>query len=177
VTDQGGNPLLNRPRPLVIGVGNRHRRDDAVGLVTAEHLAPRLGERARVVSFEEESTGLLDLWEGVPLVVVVDALPSRGAPGRIHRFADHLAEALSEPSVTSTHALSLGEVWRLGESLGRLPGRLVVFGVEGAAFEPGIGLSPAVAESVRPVTEAVEAEILRFSHPERAVPAELSADA
>jgi len=38
-------------RPLVIGVGNRHRRDDALGLEAAGRLQPRLAERARVVPY------------------------------------------------------------------------------------------------------------------------------
>ena len=153
------NPDL--PRPLVIGVGNRHRRDDAVGLETADRIERRLGDRIRVVPFDGESTGLLDLWTGAGLVILVDAIPSHGHPGRIHRFEGDLSALAAEPPTTSTHGLSVGEVWRLGASLGRLPDRLVVFGVEGEEFTPGVGLSAAVARSVDTVTEAVVAEVGR----------------
>ncbi|MGP8072512.1 MAG: hydrogenase maturation protease [Thermoplasmata archaeon] len=146
-------------RTLVIGVGNRHRRDDAVGLEAAARLGPRLGERARVVPFEGESTGLLELWKGVPLVVLVDAVPAQGQPGRIHRVEGRLAERLRGPTTSSTHGLSVGEVWQLGASLDQLPERLVVFAVEGEDFSPGVGLSPAVARSVDPVTDAVLHEV------------------
>lgn len=149
------------PRPLVIGVGNLHRRDDAVGLETAERVERRLGDRIRVVPFGGESTGLLDLWAGAGLVVVVDALSSHGHPGRIHRFEGDLSALLTEPPTTSTHALGVGQVWKLGSSLGQLPQRLVVFGVEGQEFAPGVGLSPAVARSIEPLTEAVIAEVAR----------------
>ena len=148
------------PQPLVIGVGNRHRSDDAVGLEAAARVTPRLEGRARVVPFDGESTGLLDLWAGAGLVVLVDALRPQGTPGRIHRFDGNWAELLAEPPTSSTHALSVGEVWRLGASLGQLPDRLVIFGVEGEQFTPGIGLSPSVARSLDAVTEAVVAEVL-----------------
>ncbi len=147
--------------PLVIGVGNRHRRDDAVGLEVAEMAEKSLRGLVRVVSFDGESTGLLDLWTGAGLVVLVDALPSHGIPGKIHRFEGDLTPLLSVQPTSSTHGLSVGEVWRLGASLGQLPDRLVVFGVEGAEFTPGVGLSPAVARSVDYLAAAVVVEVLR----------------
>ncbi|HLM90532.1 MAG TPA: hydrogenase maturation protease [Thermoplasmata archaeon] len=146
-------------RPLVIGVGNRHRRDDALGLEAAGRLQPRLAERARVVPYEGESTGLLELWNRVPLVVLVDAVPAQGHPGRIHRVEGDLVERLTRPTTTSTHGLSVGEAVRLGASLDQLPGRLVVFAVEGEDFSPGVGLSPSVARAVDPVADAVLAEV------------------
>ncbi len=163
MTERGGGAATSGSRTLVIGVGNRHRRDDALGLETAERVEARLRGRARVVPFDGESTGLLDLWSGAGLVVLVDALRSRGHPGRIHRFDGDLADLLSEEPTASTHALSVGEVWRLGASLGQLPERLVVFGVEGEQFAPGIGLSPAVARSMDALSDAVVAEVLE--HP------------
>jgi hydrogenase maturation protease len=152
---------MDPPRPLVIGVGNRHRHDDAVGLEAVEQVRKQLGERARVVPYDGESTGLLDLWAGVGFVILVDALSSRGAPGRIHRFEGDLTPLLDEPATTSTHGLSVGETWRLGQTLGQLPDRLVVLGVEGDDFSPGLGLSPAVARSLSPLGGAILAEVLR----------------
>ncbi|HXQ48953.1 MAG TPA: hydrogenase maturation protease [Thermoplasmata archaeon] len=146
-------------RPLVIGVGNRHRHDDAIGLEAVDRVRERLGDRVRALPYDGESTGLLDLWAGVSLVVLVDALRSHGAPGRIHRFEGDLAPLLAEPATTSTHGLSVGEVWRLGRSLGQVPDRLVVLGVEGEDFSPGIGLSPPVARSLGPLTGAIVAEL------------------
>ncbi len=160
MTDRAVTLPSSERRPLVIGVGNRHRGDDAVGLEVAERVGKRLGELARVVPFEGESTGLLDLWEGAPLVVLIDALRSQGSPGRIHRFDGSLSGLLPEPAISSTHALSLGEVWRLGESLGMLPDRLVVFGVEAEEFSLGSGFSPEVARALDPLTDGIVLEIL-----------------
>ncbi len=152
---------MGAPRPLVIGVGNLHRHDDAVGLEVADQVRERLGDRVRVVSFSGESTGLLDVWSGASLVVVVDAIRSHGTPGQLHRFEGDLSPLLAENPTSSTHGLSVAEAWRLGRSLEQLPERLVVFGVEGEDFSPGIGLTPAVARSLGSLTGAVVAEVLR----------------
>ncbi|MEU3191804.1 peptidase M52, partial [Streptomyces sp. NPDC006992] len=45
--------------------------------------------------------------------------------------------------------------------LGRLPGRLVVYAVEGADASLGEGLTPAVAAALDPLVERVRAEITR----------------
>ncbi len=154
-------PVTANHRPLVIGVGNVHRHDDAVGLEAADQVGARLGDRVRVVRFDGESTGLLDLWAGVGFVVLVDAIPSQGNPGRFHRFVGDLSRVLSESPAASTHGLSVGEAWRLGATLHQLPDRLVVFGVEGDDFSPGIGLSPAVLRVLGSLTGAIVAEIAR----------------
>jgi len=146
-------------RPLVVGVGNRHRHDDAVGLDAADRVRQQLGDRVRVVAFDGESTGLLDLWEGVGSVVLVDAVRTHLTPGRIHRFEGDLSPLLAEPATTSTHGLTVGEAWKLGRSLGQLPDRLVVFGVEGVDFSPGVGLSPAVARALGPLVGAIVTEV------------------
>ena len=51
----------------------------------------------------------------------------------------------------STHAFGVGEVIELARALGRLPGRVIVYGVEGAEFAACDGLSPAVAAAVEPL--------------------------
>jgi hydrogenase maturation protease len=170
-------PELSDRTPLVIGVGNRHRGDDALGLEIAERVRRRGPAYVRVVSFEGESTGLLDLWSGAGLVILVDALSPHGHPGRLRRFEGDLSTLLSEPSTASTHAFSVGQAWKLAHTLGQLPDRLVVFGVEGEDFSPGDGLSPHVAGSLERAVEAVVAEVSRGSVVERGDPAEEVVDA
>ena len=65
-------------RPLVIGVGNAARGDDAAGLLAAR----RLGG----IELEGDPTALLDLFDGIDEAAVVDAVRSGAAPGTVHRF-------------------------------------------------------------------------------------------
>ena len=143
---------------LVIGVGNANRRDDGVGLAVASRLRTRPARPARIVEFEGEGTGLLDLWEDERFVVVVDAVRSGAEPGTIHRIDTSGPFVFPSKPSTSTHGLSVGEAVHLGRSLGRLPGQLVVYGVEGSEFTPGDELSPPVARSVDRVVESILAE-------------------
>jgi hydrogenase maturation protease len=155
---------------MVIGVGNRHRHDDAVGLDVAARVASRLGDRARVVAFDGESTGLLDLWADAALVVLVDAVASGGPAGRVRRFEGDLGALPVGPPTSSTHGLGLAEVWRLGSALGQLPERAVLFGIEGQDFAPGIGLTPEVARSVDAVVGLVAAELAEVGPSARGAP-------
>jgi hydrogenase maturation protease len=108
---------------------------------------------------EGEPAGLLDAWEGAESAVIVDAVSSGASPGTLHRF-----DAVTDPLPTatfghSTHALGLAEAVELGRALGRLPGRLIVYGIEGQRFDAGAGLSPAVDRAVDRLCEKLRAEL------------------
>ena len=132
----------------VIGLGNEWRGDDGVGLEVARRV------RGRVL--EGEPLALVVVVDGEDDVVLVDAVSSDAAPGTIFRF-----EAGDEPLPTplfgasSTHALGLADAVELARSLGRLPQRVVVYGIEGESFAFGKGLSAAVAAAADRVTEEV----------------------
>lgn len=140
---------------LVIGFGNEHRRDDAVGLVVARRLKNAVPERVRVLEESGGGTALIDRWKDAEAVILIDAAHSGARPGTVHRLDGH-----SEPIPTgffrcSTHAFGVGEAVELARALGRLPRCLVVYGIEGEAFETGLGLSPKVEKAVEKVVECV----------------------
>jgi hydrogenase maturation protease len=141
----------------VIGVGNAYRGDDAVGLLVARRLRARGLE---AIEEEGEPVALIDTFAGRDTVVLVDAVRSGSAPGTVHR-ADVSDRSLPSALLgsTSTHAIGLGEAIELARALGRLPRRIVVFGVEGARFDAGAALSPDVAAAVPRLVESVAAEL------------------
>jgi hydrogenase maturation protease len=137
-------------RTVVIGVGNALRSDDGVGPAVADRLRA-LAAGVDVVTCEDEPTRLLDAWSGAEAALVVDAVSSGAAPGSVHRF-DASAQALPAGVFRgSTHAFGVGETIELARALGRLPQRVVVYGVEGAGFAAGEGLSPEVEAVVEPL--------------------------
>ena len=141
-------------------VGNRWRTDDAVALEIGERLRATLPDEVDVVLHEGEPTALLDDWDGLDAVWVVDAVSSGANPGMIHRFDAGEDAVPAELFRTSTHHLSLAEAVELARALERLPRRVVVVGIEGATFGVGEGLSPRVAEAVDPVVDLIEEEVL-----------------
>lgn len=144
------------PRVLVLGIGNRFRSDDGVGPAVADRLRALgipAGERSG------EGAELIEAWQGHDAVIVVDACQSGAPPGTVLRI-----DAAAEPLPTglfrySSHLFGLAEAVETARALGRLPGRLVVYGVEGAAFGFGDALTPAVAAAVDEVVRRVAAEV------------------
>ena len=158
---------------LVIGVGNRYRSDDGAGL----EVAARLRSRAEMVVCETEGepVGLLDVWEGEEAVIVVDAVSSGAVPGTIHRL-DASAAALpaSIAGAPSTHAVGLGQAIELARTLGRLPAKLIVYGIEGESFSAGEQLTPRVQAALETLVEQIHQEA---QEPEEERPQALSDDA
>ena len=168
-------------RPLVVGLGNPDRGDDGVGAHVLAALRVRLatpsatgrfhgpfGELPRVVAHAGGGLGLLDLWEDTPLVIVVDALRSGDPPGTVHRYD---VSAAPLPVVTrgaSTHDLGLAECLELARTLGRLPPRVIVLGVEARSFEHGEPLGEACSAATTTVVRMVLDELARFAAGRRA---------
>ncbi|MFF3632542.1 hydrogenase maturation protease [Streptomyces sp. NPDC002164] len=151
---------------LVIGIGNEFRRDDGAGWAVVALLGEQSTRRPLPVDTvlarsDGEPGRLIALWENVGLAVVVDAcfLPS-AHPGRTHRWCDDPAGVLRAAAGRhSTHGLGLAEALRLGESIGSLPDRLVLYAVEGADYSPGLGLTPEVAHAVPRLARRITVDI------------------
>lgn len=159
-------------RVLVIGVGNELRGDDGAGIAVARQVRARglkpgvLGPKpgVDVREHEGEPTALLEIWHGADAVVLVDAVRSGAPPGTIHRFELRGAPLPARWSgSSSTHAFALAEAIELARSLHRLPGRLVVFGVEGRTFAAGAELSPEVRRVLPAVADAVGHEAVTLA--------------
>ena len=136
---------------VVIGVGNRYRRDDGVGPAAVAAVRALRLPGVRVLGCGAETTAILDAWEGARLAVVVDAAAG-GSPGRVRQSA--LADLVEQPPVSS-HELSLTQAYELARVLDRAPARVVVVTVDVADTGHGLGLSPAVAAALPEVVRVV----------------------
>jgi hydrogenase maturation protease len=134
---------------LIIGFGNPDRGDDAAGPMVARGLAGRVA--ARVLERHGDALALLDEWGDATSLVLVDAAAPMGVPGRIHRLDLAQSDLPREFSSGSTHAFGLPEAVALSRRLGTLPGRVVVYAIEGACFDLGAAVSPAVEAAVERV--------------------------
>lgn len=144
---------------MVIGVGNLDRGDDAVGRLVASALRVTVPEGVIVVESDGDPAAIMDAWAGAGLAVVIDAMVSGAPPGTVRRF-----DATDDPlpaavDLASTHGLGAAEAVELARSLGRLPDRLLVYGVEGISFHPGAPMSGPVAAAVEVARGMVAAEV------------------
>ncbi|MGD2063396.1 MAG: hydrogenase maturation protease [Nitrospirota bacterium] len=151
-------PSPNPHPPLVIGIGNGLRGDDAAGPMVAALLNRRLGGEVALVSGGDVAE-LIALWEGREAVVVVDAMTSGRPPGTVVRYDGVLGSLPVQMFARSTHAFGLAEAVELSRALGALPARLVIYGIELASTTVGSDPSPAVVAAVQVVVEAIAAEV------------------
>ena len=150
---------LGRPRVLVIGVGNPYRRDDAAGREAVRRLRDRAPHVIATLEHDGEGTSLMEAWQGVDLVIVVDAVSSGAPPGTVQRF-DVRSEPLPAAILRdSTHAVGVPDAVELARALGRLPPRLIVYGIEGRAFDAGEALSPEVERAVDEVISRILGDV------------------
>ncbi|HYN34699.1 MAG TPA: hydrogenase maturation protease [Ilumatobacteraceae bacterium] len=152
------------PPVTVIAVGNPYRRDDGVGAAVLSLVGESLGcdARVRLLELDGEPVRMMLAWEGSSTVWIVDATSSDRPPGSIHEVdAARLREADDAwRGVGGGHALGLSEAVDLAAVLCMLPDELRVLGIEGASFDHGEGLSPAVSAAV-PVAAALLVAAIR----------------
>lgn len=142
----------------VLGIGSPHG-DDAVGWRLIERLQERCDLPAAVAAVTPMR--LLDHIQPEGDLVIVDACAVELPPGTLVRCV------WPDPRIAvgrhrSTHEFGVAETLRMAEALGRLSGRVVVFGVAIAAPIPGDTLTPAVAACLPELERLVVAEIYRL---------------
>ena len=138
---------------VVIGIGNEFRSDDAVGLMTVRKLRSEAPEGLGLIEHNGEGASLLETWKNCDLVFVVDAVSSGARSGSIHRFFANTERIPEDLFSSSSHAFGLAQAIEMSRVLGQLPQCLIVYGIEGKAFEAGQNLSPDV--------EAASVEVIK----------------
>ena len=155
-------------RILVAGIGNIFLGDDGFGPEVMRRVPERVvGPHVRVVDYGIRGMHLAyDLLDGCEALVLVDALPARGAPGTLHVFeADH--ESLSAGTGLDAHAMDPAAVFASLNALGGTPPYTVVVGCEVGDVSEGIGLSESVAAAVPDAVQAIDDVVKRLLTPVR----------
>lgn len=152
-------------RPLVIGVGNRARADDAAGLIVAE----RLSDEAPVLLSGGDPADLIAAWAGMDWVILVDAVTT-GAPAGTVMVRELLESTLPTGTVHSSHGLGPMEGLEIGRALEMLPGRLTLVGIEGATFDLGEGISAAVSRAAEVAATTIRTLLESQGHLDAARP-------
>jgi hydrogenase maturation protease len=140
---------------LVLCVGNPDRGDDGAGRLVAALLRGRVPADVVVAECDGGAAGVIEAFSGVDCVFVIDAAVSGASAGTIHRVDCAAGEALPAGRAASSHGLGVAEAIALARMLGCLPRQCVVYAIEGARFDVGADVSPAVADAAREVAEGV----------------------
>jgi hydrogenase maturation protease len=143
-------------RVLLVGIGNEFRRDDGAGIFAARRIK---GQKFPLITIKEEAgegTALMEAWNKADAVILVDAVSSHRRPGTIDRLDLRSMAVPKSVRLFSTHAFGVAQAVELARSMGTLPAKVVLLGVEGEDFSPGSGLS----SSVQTVMSRLEKMIL-----------------
>jgi hydrogenase maturation protease len=164
----------DRPRCIVIGVGNPDRGDDAAGRAVARELRNLQSADIEIVEHSGEAATLVMEMNGAEQVFLVDACTSGAPPGTIHRFDVSATAMPALASAFSTHGFGPAAAVELARALGQLPRRFIIYAIEGASFEQGAPLSPPVAAAaakvVRRLLDEIAGDARQESHPVEGAP-------
>lgn len=144
--------MTETPKRLIIGIGNRLRRDDAIGPLVMDRLQ-QLG--IPCTEHSGEGVGLMHLWEDHDWVLVIDAMQSSQPPGSIHLIDTTAEEIPTDLFHYSSHQFGLAQAVEMARTLNRLPQQLWILGIEGVDFDYGEQLTPTVAAAIDPAIRQV----------------------
>ncbi len=150
---------------LVLGLGNPLCRDDGVGVAAVSDLVRRYRPPPGVLVLDGGTLGLslLPHLEDADEAILVDAIRDDAAPGTLVRLeGDEVRPAIE--ARLSVHQIGVADLFAAAQLRGRLPRRLVLFGLVPAKLDVAVGLSPEVASRLPALVDAVVAEALRMGH-------------
>ncbi len=146
----------------VIAVGNPLYGDDGVGAavlarIEREHLLPD----AVLVDVHTDALAVIDHFTPDGLHVIIDAAKMGEQPGRVVRFTPDEVRLRIKWDHLSLHGFGLAETFAMAESIGEMPERVVIIGVEPETIQIDRGLSDAVASAIPEVIATILAEVQR----------------
>jgi len=117
----------------IIGIGSPFG-DDQLGwhivdmLQQDTRLAQLPRQQMTFIKTDRPGARLLELMQGAEMVIMIDAMESGASPGTIKCFEGHEIEALISP--LSSHGFGVGSALKLGQALGNLPNKVILYGIE-----------------------------------------------
>ena len=159
------------PQITILGVGNILLKDEGVGVRVIEHLDARysFSENVQIVDGGVLGMRLMGIIGSTDVLIVVDAVCNRGAPGTLYRLADEQVprRVLAKQSM---HQLDLPEVLALSAAIDKNP-QVVVVGVEPEDITTmDVELTPTIAAKVGEMVAMVLAELDALGVPYTAKP-------
>ena len=142
-------------KPLVIGIGNPFRGDDAIGFLAVEQLKKR-SKKLADFTLVSDLSDLLDIWSDHERSVIIDAVFNEEAkPGTIYQL-DDINELIGERGkLHSSHGFGLSEALEMAKEMERFPLNCQFVGIHGKSWSYGSGLTPEVAEALPTVVDLI----------------------
>ena len=156
---------MNQPATiLIVGAGNELLGDEGFGVHVARSLMAAKDSLPPHVGIVEAGTSLFDLLPEMATcseVILVDAIRGGGPPGSLYQLdaGDCLTNEVEANRALSLHQWDLVETLRAAELMGLRPRALTIVGAEPETLEPGIGLSPRLADAADRLLALITASV------------------
>ncbi|MFY0690099.1 MAG: hydrogenase maturation protease [Cyclobacteriaceae bacterium] len=126
-------------KPLIIGVGNPLRGDDAFGYAVVTSMKAQYPNIADYKELTNDFSSVPYLWKNRNVVVIDSLVCQDKAPGTIIQLFD--ATSLSYEKMVSSHGFSIKQSLDISEVLDLLPDRIALFGIVGKYWCLGAPMS------------------------------------
>jgi len=157
--------MTENSKILVLGIGNPLLSDDGVGLRLLEETQNSLSHLNNKIDFVDGGTQgmmLMGFLDNRPAAVLLDAIQLGASPGTVHILdADDLLNYKGSNQI-SPHEGGAPELIKLSHTLGELPQKVVVIGVEPDILTTNIGLSETIEKSIPKTLAIIKEQILKI---------------
>ncbi len=143
----------------IVGIGNRFRGDDAVGLLTVQSLSGKVPAEIKRVELEGDQTCLLELMQTTDVMIIVDAIQSSAPAGTTFRIDASSAPLPRDFHAFTTHSMDSVQAIELARTMNRLPKEVIIYGIVGKDFCYTEKLSQQMEESIEIVQDKILGEI------------------
>lgn len=151
-----------RKLPLIIGVGNDLRGDDALGIRVVQLLENEHPDLGEYMTIQGDVSRVINYW-GDRDILMVDAISSNYyEPGMIHMVCSVDDLIKDKQHQYSTHGLGITEALHMGQLIHSVPSSLLFIGVEGVQWKMGDPLSEKVEHSI-PIVKQRVLNYIRFN--------------
>lgn len=134
--------MAEKPRTLILGIGNILLGDEGIGVRVIEHLRNfSLPDSVDILDGGTSGADLLELLCGYERVILIDAINGNYPPGTIVQMTpDELLPP--NPSALSLHDLDLPQTLAMAKMLGQAPKEVVIVGIQPENTTCTMELSP-----------------------------------
>jgi hydrogenase maturation protease len=151
---------------ILVGLGHEMHGDDEIGLEVVRTWSEKFGDvnpGVQIALLESPGLNLLGTIAGLDAAIFVAATRS-GAPVGTVQILEGEELSIGQEFSQKISAWGAAETLSLGKELSPedLPERLVLLGIEGAAFGLGEGLSPAVRAAIPQALSALDQILEKF---------------
>ena len=145
---------------LVLGVGNLLLQDEGAGVRALDEFASRYETPAGVELLDGGTSGIELLYhiQGRDRLIILDVVKCGNAPGTVVRLEGEEVPALFMSKI-SPHQLGISDLLAVCRLLGKMPGEVVLLGIEPKSMDTGFAMSDEVSRNLGKLADMLALEL------------------